>query len=259
MAKYQVVFVRHGQSQWNLENKFTGWVDVPLSEQGVIEAKEAGAVLKEQGFKFDEAFTSVLKRAIKTCNIILEESDQEFIPVVKDYRLNERMYGALAGLDKKETVEKHGAEQVHIWRRSYDIPPPACEKDHPYHPSKSPWAASIPEDKLPATESLKLTLERVLPYWDEVIVPEIKAGKKVLIAAHGNSIRAILKYLDDISEEVIPALDVPTGVPLFYEFDENMKPIKQEGAAEHLSGRYLIDEETLKAKIEEVKNQTKAK
>eukprot|EP00055_Hartaetosiga_balthica_P014730 m.82699 g.82699 ORF g.82699 m.82699 type:complete len:260 (-) comp8673_c0_seq1:2213-2992(-) len=257
MGKFSVVFVRHGQSQWNLDNKFTGWVDVPLSEQGIGEAREAGKILKEQNFVFDIAYTSVLKRAIKTLNLMLEEMDEEYIPVEKDYRLNERMYGALAGLNKQETVQKHGHEQVMIWRRSYDVPPPEATKEHEYYPGNFAWAQSIPKDKLPLTESLKLTLERVLPYWNETIVPTIKSGKRVLIAAHGNSIRAIIKYLDNIPEDVITNINIPTGVPLLYEFDDGMNPIKLEGAAEHLSGKYLIDEEELKRKIDEVAHQTK--
>ncbi|EGD76897.1 2,3-bisphosphoglycerate-dependent phosphoglycerate mutase [Salpingoeca rosetta] len=259
MSKYTVVFVRHGQSVWNLENKFTGWVDVPLSEQGVSEAQEAGKMLKEHKYEFDIAYTSVLKRAIQTCNIVLEELDQLYIPVEKDYRLNERMYGALAGLNKQETVDKHGIDQVMIWRRSYDVPPPPATEDHEYYPGNFPWAKDIPKDKLPLTESLKLTLERVLPYWNETIVPMVKSGKRVLIAAHGNSIRAIIKHLDNIPEDVITKIDVPTGVPLVYEFDEDMKPIKRENAAEHLSGSYLLNPDELKKKIEAVKNQTKAK
>jgi len=259
MSKHTLVFVRHGQSQWNLENKFTGWVDVPLSDLGIVEAQEAGKCLKESGIQFDKAHTSVLKRTIKTCNIVLEEIDQEFIPVEKTWRLNERMYGALAGLDKRQTVEKHGEKQVHIWRRSYDVPPPPAGPDHPYYPGKAAFARVIPPECVPETESLKLTLERTLPYWNDTIVPEIKSGKTLLVAAHGNSIRAIIKHVDNIPDEIICGIDIPTGVPLLYEFDDDLKPIKQANHAEGLSGRYMIDDETLKKKIEEVKNQTKKK
>ncbi len=223
---HKLVLVRHGMSQWNIENRFTGWVDVPLSEQGVAEAKNAGKLIKEAGLGFDVAHTSLLKRAIKTLWIILEETDQMWIPVQRTWRVNERMYGALQGLDKAETVAQHGEEQVNIWRRSYDVPPPAMADDHPFNPAKDPRYASLGKD-VPKTECLKDTVARFLPYWEETIAPQIKSGKRVIIAAHGNSLRALVKHLDGISDDDIVKLNIPTGIPLVYELDDNLKPIKE--------------------------------
>ena len=223
---YKLVLVRHGQSTWNLENRFTGWTDVGLTEQGVAEAHEAGRLLREDGYEFDVAYTSVLKRAIKTLWIVLEEMDLEWLPVIRAWQLNEHHYGDLQGLNKAETAKKFGEEQVHTWRRSYDIPPPDLDLDDKRHPRFDPRYASLTPEQLPATESLKITLERVLPYWHEVLAPEIKTGKRLLVAAHGNSLRAMVKYLDNICDEEIPGLNIPTGVPLVYELDEELKPIK---------------------------------
>ena len=259
MDTQRIVFIRHGQSTWNEANRFTGWVDVPLTERGMTEAREGGLALKSSGIVFDKAYTSVLKRAVKTCNIILEQMDQEYVPVEKDYRLCERMYGALAGLNKQETVDEHGIDQVMIWRRSYDVPPPSAELDHEYHPSKIAAFSGLDPEAIPKAESLKDTLERVLPYWKNVIEPEIRLGKTLLIAAHGNSIRAIVKHLDHIPEDVITKINIPTGVPLEYILDKaTLKPIAQEGSADHLSGKYMIDASELAAKIAEVAHQTKA-
>jgi 2,3-bisphosphoglycerate-dependent phosphoglycerate mutase len=259
MAKHAtLIFSRHGESEWNVANIFTGWVDVDLSEKGVGEAKKAGDLLKADGFTIDVAFTSYLKRAIKTCNYALEGADQLYVPVHKSWRLNERMYGGLTGLDKKETVVKHGAEQVQIWRRSFDIPPPNLEKDSKYHPSKEAKYAALDPKDIPDTECLKDTIARVLPYWEECIAPELKAGKTVLVAAHGNSIRAMVKMLEGISDDVIPGLEIPTGTPLVYELDANLKPLPTDLAVEPLKlGRYLGDAEAIKAAAEAVKNQTK--
>lgn len=223
---YKLVLIRHGQSEWNLANKFTGWTDVDLSPKGYDEAMKAGQLLKENGFHFDIAFTSYQKRAIKTLHIALEELDELWIPVIKSWKLNERHYGELQGYNKAEMAEKVGADKVHIWRRSYDTPPPALTEDDPRHPKHDPRYKDLKPEELPATECLKDTLERVLPYFQEAIAPEIKAGKSVVISAHGNSLRALAKYLDDISDEDIPSLNIPTGIPLVYELDENLKSIK---------------------------------
>jgi len=247
---YKVVLLRHGESEWNLSNRFTGWTDVDLTDTGIEQAKSAGKVLKEKGFTFDIAFTSVLKRALKTMWIALDEMDLLWIPFVKDYRLNERHYGALQGLNKAETAAEHGEEKVLIWRRSYDIPPPPLEKTDDRYPGKDPRYADLDEKDIPQTECLKDTVARFLPFWHETIAPTIKSGKKVLIAAHGNSLRALVKYLDDISEEDIIKLNIPTGMPLVYELDENLKPIKN---------YYLGDEEAVKKAMEAVANQGKAK
>ncbi|MDX9991022.1 MAG: 2,3-diphosphoglycerate-dependent phosphoglycerate mutase [Anaerolineales bacterium] len=225
-AKYILVLVRHGQSTWNLENRFTGWTDVDLTEQGVAEAQAGGRLLKEAGYQFDVAYTSVLKRAIKTLWIVLEELGLEWLPVIRAWQLNERHYGNLQGLNKAETAEKFGAEQVKLWRRSYDVPPPALGLDDERHPRFDRRYAGLTPDELPATESLKITLERVLPFWHNVIAPDIKAGKRVLVAAHGNSLRAMVKYLDNVSEKDILELNIPTGIPLVYELDADLKPIK---------------------------------
>ena len=243
MSKHAtLVFSRHGESEWNVANIFTGWVDVDLSEKGLGEAKGAGELLKGEGLQIDVAFTSYLKRAIKTCNLALEGADQLYVPINKSWRLNERMYGGLTGLDKKETVVKHGAEQVQIWRRSFDIPPPALEKESKYHPChEAKYAALDPKD-LPDTECLKDTIARVMPYWESAIAPELKAGKTVFVAAHGNSIRAIVKMIEGISDDVIPGLEIPTGTPLVYELDADLKPIASPLAVEPLKfGRYLGD------------------
>jgi 2,3-bisphosphoglycerate-dependent phosphoglycerate mutase len=233
----KLVLVRHGQSTWNLENKFTGWTDVDLSEQGIKEAHEAAEVLIKQDYRFNVAFTSVLKRAIRTLWIVLDDMDLMWIPVYRSWRLNERHYGALQGLNKKEMVVKYGFEQVQIWRRSYDTPPPDLSETDNRHPVFDPRYIDVPRDQLPAAESLKMTLERVLPYWHGQIVPQLKYGKKVLISAHGNSLRALVKHLDSIPDEEITSLNIPTGIPLVYELDDQLK------AKTHY---YLADEEKLK-------------
>jgi 2,3-bisphosphoglycerate-dependent phosphoglycerate mutase len=222
----KLVLCRHGQSQWNLENLFTGWYDIDLTDQGRAEAKSAGQLLDDLDFDFDIAYTSVLKRAIRTLWIILDEMDRMWIPVERSWKLNERSYGALQGLNKAETAAEHGADQVHIWRRSYDIPPPAIEVTDERHPSHDLRYAGI--DNLPATESLKTTLERVQPYWEAQIAPQLKAGKNILIAAHGNSLRALVKMLDSISDEDITEFNIPTGVPILYDLDDNLQPRSRE-------------------------------
>jgi len=222
----KLVLCRHGQSDWNLKNLFTGWTDVDLTEQGKAEARAAGQLLAELGYEFDIAYTSVLQRAIRTLWIMLDEMHRMWIPVVRDWRLNERHYGALQGLNKAETAAKFGDEQVLIWRRSYDIPPPPLELSDARHPSHDPRYAGIAH--LPATESLATTLERVLPCWNEVIAPQLRDGKDVLIAAHGNSLRALVKMLDRISDDEIVAFNIPTGVPLAYELDDNLEPVSRE-------------------------------
>lgn len=221
----KLVLTRHGESQWNLENKFTGWVDVDITEKGQQEAIAGGKKLKELGLEFDVAFTSYQKRAIKTLNLILEEMDQLWIPVNKSWRLNERHYGGLQGLNKAETAEKYGDEQVHIWRRSFDVAPPQVEETDSNYPGNEKRYSNIPKDELPTGESLKLTIDRVLPYWESDISKEIKAGKNVIISAHGNSLRALIKYLLNISDEKILDLNLPTGTPLVFEIDENLNII----------------------------------
>ena len=223
---YKLVLVRHGQSAWNLENRFTGWVDVDLSAEGIKEATEGARLLREEGYTFDVAYTSLLKRAIRTLWIILDGMDLMWIPVHRDWRLNERHYGALTGLDKAETAERHGMEQVHIWRRSYDIPPPPLSEEDPRHPKHDRRYADLSPAELPSTECLKDVVARMTPYWQETIAPAVKAGKRVLIAAHGNSLRALVKYLDDVPEDEIAELNIPTGIPLVYELDEALKPIR---------------------------------
>lgn len=247
---YKVVLLRHGESVWNKENLFTGWTDVDLSEKGLEEAHNAGRLLKEGGYTFDIAFTSVLKRAIRTLWMVLDDMDLMWIPVVRSWRLNERMYGDLQGLNKAQTAEKFGEEQVLIWRRSYDTPPPALKRGDSRDPGKEARYAQLPTDEVPLTECLKDTVERFLPYWIDAIVPVIKEGKKVIIAAHGNSLRALVKYLDNVSEEEITGLNIPTGVPLVYELDQDMRPIKH---------YYLGDQAAVEAAINAVKNQAKAK
>jgi 2,3-bisphosphoglycerate-dependent phosphoglycerate mutase len=221
-----IVLLRHGESTWNQENRFTGWTDVDLSERGVAEAEAAGRLLLEGGYVFDLAYTSVLKRAIRTLGIALRTLDLLWIPVVKDWRLNERHYGALQGLNKAETAATHGEAQTKIWRRSYDIPPPALGRDDERHPSRDPRYRNLRTADLPLTESLKDTVARFLPYWHETIAPTIRSGKRVLIAAHGNSLRALVKYLDNISEAEIVELNIPTGIPLVYELDADLRPIR---------------------------------
>jgi 2,3-bisphosphoglycerate-dependent phosphoglycerate mutase len=222
----KLVLCRHGQSDWNLKNLFTGWKDVDLTEKGIQEAVDAGQLLTEMGYEFDIAFTSVLKRAIRTLWLMLDEMDRMWIPVVRDWRLNERHYGALQGLNKAETAAKYGDEQVHIWRRSYDIPPPDLEITDDRHPAHDARYAGI--DHLPGTESLALTLDRVRPSWEELIAPELRAGKNVLIAAHGNSLRALVKMLDKVSDEEITGFNIPTGIPLAYELDDDLSPVSRE-------------------------------
>lgn len=247
---YKIIFLRHGQSQWNLENRFTGWTDVPLSEKGVEEARAAGRLLKAEGFSFDAAYTSTLKRAIKTLWLVLEEMDEMWIPVVKNWRLNERHYGALQGYNKAEMAAKVGEAKVKLWRRSYDVPPPALEADDPRYPGSDPRYRTLSADELPLTECLKDTVDRVLPYWNGVICPDIRAGKSLIVAAHGNSLRALIKYLDNVSDEEIVGLNIPTGIPLLYELGDDLRP---------LSHRYLGDPEAAKAAAEAVANQAKRK
>jgi 2,3-bisphosphoglycerate-dependent phosphoglycerate mutase len=223
---YKLVLIRHGQSTWNLENRFTGWTDVDLTEQGRAEAKSGGQLLKAEGYTFDIAYTSVLKRAIRTLNIVLAEMDLEWLPVIKAWQLNERHYGALQGLNKAEMAEKYGEAQVKIWRRSYDTPPPPLELDDERHPRFDRRYASLTGEELPRTESLKETVARMVPYWQKTISPTVKAGLRVVIAAHGNSIRALVKYLDNVSEADITELNIPTGIPLVYELDAGLKPIR---------------------------------
>lgn len=222
----KLVLVRHGQSMWNLENRFTGWTDVELSEQGIKEAKEAGKVLKEKGFNFDVAYTSVLKRANDTLGYILEELDEKNIPIKKSWRLNERHYGALQGLNKDETKEKYGAEQVLLWRRSTDVRPPALSKDDERYPGNDPKYSDLKENELPTTENLIDTIERVMEYWNSDIKKDLEAGKRVIIAAHGNSLRGLIKYLDNMTDEEIIKLELQTGNPICYELDDNLKPIR---------------------------------
>jgi len=223
---HKLILLRHGESDWNRENRFTGWTDVDLSERGVEEARAAGRVLKAEGYRFDIAYTSVLKRAIRTLWLVLDEMDQVWLPVEKTWRLNERHYGALQGLNKAETAAKFGESQVLVWRRSYDTPPPALERNDPRHPSNDQRYAGLAPNELPLTECLKDTVSRVLPYWYGSIAPAIRGGKRILIAAHGNSLRALVKYLEGISDADIVGLNIPTGIPLVYELDSDLKPVK---------------------------------
>ena len=226
-AKHTLILIRHGQSTWNLENRFTGWTDVDLSAQGVQEAQAAGRLLRDGGYAFDLVYTSVLKRAIRTMWIVLDEIDQMWLPVIRDWRLNERHYGALQGLNKAETAAKYGEEQVKIWRRSYATPPPALAPDDPRHPAHDRRYAGLSPHELPLTESLQDTVARFIPYWTETIAPQVRAGKRVLIVAHGNSLRALVKHLDRLSEPEIVELNIPTGIPLLYELDANLKPLRK--------------------------------
>jgi 2,3-bisphosphoglycerate-dependent phosphoglycerate mutase len=246
-APHRLVLVRHGESQWNRENRFTGWTDVDLAETGIAEAHAGGKMLRDAGFQFDVAYTSVLKRAIRTLWIVLDELDQMYVPVVRDWRLNERHYGALQGLNKSETAAKHGDEQVKIWRRSYAIPPPPL--DHAPEQELRTKYKNLKQGEYPLSESLKDTVARVVPLWQSVIAKDIQDGKQVLIAAHGNSIRALVKYLDNMSEEEIVELNIPTGIPLVYELDAQLKPIRH---------YYLADEATVREKMASVANQGKA-
>ncbi len=242
----KLVLIRHGESLWNRENRFTGWVDVGLSEKGIEEAVAGGRLLKKEGYVFDVAYTSVLKRAIKTLWIVLEEMDLMWIPVHRSWRLNERHYGALQGLNKAETAEKHGLEQVQIWRRSYDTRPPALTRDDPMYPGNDPRYSDIPADEVPLAECLKDTVRRFVPYFEQSIAPAIREGRRVLIAAHGNSLRALIKYLDGISDQEIVGLNVPTGIPLVYELNDDLSPIRS---------YYLGDAEAVKAAQQAVANQ----
>jgi 2,3-bisphosphoglycerate-dependent phosphoglycerate mutase len=245
-----VVLVRHGESEWNKKNRFTGWTDVGLSQKGEEEAIEAAASLLKGGYTFDVAFTSLLRRAITTLDIILDRMDLLWIPVRKSYRLNERHYGALQGLNKLETVEKFGEAQVKIWRRSYDIMPPSLESSDPRNPAFEVKYKSVPENELPLTESLKETYARAVPFWESEIWPEVKKGSRVLVSAHGNSIRALVKYLENIDNDTIVNLNIPTGIPLVYDLDPSMKVLNK---------FYLADEEKLKKEIEKVESQSKVK
>jgi 2,3-bisphosphoglycerate-dependent phosphoglycerate mutase len=248
MTKFDLVLLRHGESTWNMENRFTGWTDVDLSERGRAEALEAGRLLQQGGYVFDIAYTSVLKRAIRTLWIALDVLDEMWIPVVNSWRLNERHYGGLQGLNKAETAAKHGEAQIKIWRRSYDIPPPALTLDDPRHPSHDPRYAGLSAAELPLTESLKDTVARFLPYWHETIAPTICSGRRVIIAAHGNSLRALVKYLDNVSDAEITELNIPTGIPLVYELDADLRPIGH---------RYLGDPAAAAAAAERVARQAK--
>ncbi|MEC8013225.1 MAG: 2,3-diphosphoglycerate-dependent phosphoglycerate mutase [Verrucomicrobiota bacterium] len=247
---HKLVLLRHGESQWNLQNRFTGWHDVNLTEQGEREGREAGRLLKAEGFAFDVAYTSVLTRAIRTLWLALTEMDQVWIPVHREWRLNERHYGSLQGLNKAETAEKHGDDQVLVWRRSYDIPPPPMTKEDEGYAGKDRRYSNLSEENIPLTECLKDTVARFLPLWEGTIAPQIKSGKQVLIAAHGNSLRALIKYLDGVSEEEIIGMNVPTGMPLVYDLDESLKPTNRQ---------YLGDPEKVAKAMEAVANQGKAK
>lgn len=250
MTTYTVVMIRHGESEWNKQNKFCGWFDADLSELGIEEAKSGGKMLKEKGFMFDIAYTSTLKRAIKTLYHVQDQMDLHWIPVVRHWRLNERMYGGLTGLNKSETAAKHGEQQVQIWRRSYDTPPPLVDLDSQFYPGNDPIYKYVDKQLIPRAECLKDTVERALPFWYDNIVPAIKQGQRVLISAHGNSLRALVKYLDKMTEAEIMALNIPTGIPLVYELNEDLQPIKH---------YYLATDEQVKAATAKVAAQGKAK
>jgi 2,3-bisphosphoglycerate-dependent phosphoglycerate mutase len=243
---HTLVLLRHGESTWNRDNRFTGWTDVDLTDKGIAEAEQSGRLLKAEGFAFDVAYTSVLKRAIRTCWIVLDELDQLWLPVFRDWRLNERHYGALQGLNKAETAAQHGEEQTLIWRRSYDIPPPPLSPGDPRHAAHDPRYRRVPAADLPLTESLKDTVTRFLPYWNETIAPAIRSGERVIVVAHGNSLRALVKYLDHISDTAIVELNIPTGIPLVYELDADLRAV---------SSRYLGDADAARQAAEAVKNQ----
>lgn len=246
---HKLVLLRHGESSWNKENRFTGWTDVDLSERGLQEARKAGIILKDENYTFDMAFTSVLKRAIRTLWIVLDQMDLMWIPVQRSWRLNERHYGALQGLNKTETARKYGEQQVHIWRRSYDIRPPLLSKDDPRSPASDPRYGDLSDNELPMTECLKDTVERFLPYWHDNIAPVLLSGKKIIVSAHGNSLRALVKYLDKISDDDIVGLNIPTGIPLVYELDDKLNA---------LNHYYLGDPEEIRKAEEAVKKQGKA-
>jgi 2,3-bisphosphoglycerate-dependent phosphoglycerate mutase len=247
---YKLVLLRHGESLWNRENRFTGWTDVDLTDHGREEARRAGRLLKESGYTFDVAYTSVLKRAVKTLWLALEEMDLMWIPIYNSWRLNERHYGALQGLNKAETAQKFGEEQVLAWRRSYDTPPPALATDDPRHPGGDPRYATLSSAELPRTECLKDTVARFLPYWHETIAPAVRSGRRVVIAAHGNSIRALVKYLDDVSDADIVGLNIPTAIPLVYELDDTLRPLRH---------YYLGDPSMIEAAVQAVASQGKAR
>ena len=247
---YRLVLLRHGESIWNKENLFTGWTDVGLSDKGTEEAIEGGRLLKSEGYVFDVAYTSVLKRAIKTLWLALEQMDQMWIPIHNSWRLNERHYGALQGLNKAQTAEKYGEAQVKVWRRSYDVPPPVLTPDDSRYPGKDPRYADLKPQELPISECLKDTVARTLPYWHETIAPAVKSGKRVIVAAHGNSLRGLVKYLDNISDNEIVGLNIPTGIPLVYELDDSLKPIRSS---------YLGDPEAVKRAAQAVADQAKRK
>ncbi|MBE6523861.1 MAG: 2,3-diphosphoglycerate-dependent phosphoglycerate mutase [Thermoplasmata archaeon] len=246
----KLVLLRHGESEWNKLNLFTGWTDVELSETGLCEARAAGRLMKEEGFDFDVCYTSYLKRAIHTLNLALDEMDREWLPVIKTWKLNERHYGALQGLNKAETAEKYGEDQVKKWRRSYDIPPPSLSEDDDRNPARQEQYRGVPKDQLPLTESLKDTVARAVPFFNDVIRPRMLAGDRIIIAAHGNSLRALVKYFENISDEEIVGVNIPTGVPLAYEFDPDFKVI---------SKKYLGDQDAVNAKMNAVANQAKKK
>ena len=248
-AMFKLVLLRHGESVWNKENLFTGWTDVDLSEKGIMEAKHAGKILKESGFIFDLAFTSVLKKAIRTLWIVLDEMDLMWIPVKRSWRLNERHYGTLQGLNKAETAKKYGEKQVLLWRRSYDTRPPALKKSDERYPGFAPHYKDLSENEIPVTECLKDTVERLIPYWHDAIVPSIYSGNRVIVTAHGNSLRALVKYLDNVSDEKIVSLNIPTGIPLVYELNEELKPLRH---------YYLGDPEEVKKAIDAVEKQGRA-
>lgn len=246
---FKIVLLRHGESFWNKENRFTGWTDIDLTENGIYESIEAGKTLKNANFDFDLAYTSILKRGIRTLWHVLEEMDLQWIPVEKNWRLNERHYGALQGLNKSEIAKIHGQEQVLIWRRSYDIRPPALEENDPRYPGSDKRYKDLKKEEIPTTECLKDTVNRVLPYWKKTIAPQVLKGKKVIIVAHGNSLRALMKHLDKISEQDIVNLNIPTGIPLVYELNSKLKPIKH---------YYIGDQSKIQKKIDSVRNQGKA-
>ena len=247
---YKIVFMRHGESTWNLDNRFTGWTDVDLTEKGAAEARQAGKLLREAGFSFDLAYTSVLKRAIRTLWLALDEMDRMWIPIKHSWRLNERHYGALQGLNKAETAAKFGDEQVLVWRRSYDVPPNPLESNDPRTSYNDPRYADLKRDEIPLTECLKDTVTRVIPYWDAEIAPAIRAGKSIVVSAHGNSLRALIKYLDKMSDEDIVKLNIPNGQPLVYELDADLQPIRH---------YYLGDAAAIEAALQAVASQGKAK